>query len=311
MALMVGTNLVDTTAQSPQPTWTFTPTPPNPPTDTPVPPTPTDTPVPPTPTDTPVPPTPTDTPAPATPPELGDIQLDPADGMVAAGASISAVVPLFMSDFSNLQSATWSWGDGPSATCPVDSASCAIDAGDGMAGAVTGSHVYGQAGVYPVEVTVVDSFGQSDSATYEFVVVYDPTAGFVSGGGWIYSEPGAYVPDPGVEGKATFGFVSRYKKGAAAPDGSAQFQFHTAGLAFHSTGYDWLVVTGSDYAMLKGTGTIDGAGAYKFRLWAGDGNPDTFRIKIWWEDDQGVEHVVYDNGFDQEIGGGAISIHTK
>jgi hypothetical protein len=42
-------------------------------------------------------------------------------------------------------------------------------------------------------------------------------------------------------------------------------------------------------------------------LWAGDGEPDTFRIKIWYED--GDEIVVYDNGFDQAIGGGSIKVH--
>jgi hypothetical protein len=49
-------------------------------------------------------------------------------------------------------------------------------------------------------------------------------------------------------------------------------------------------------------------------LWATDGdnkNPpddDTFRIRIWYEDG-GSEIVVYDNGFDQAIGGGNIKVH--
>ena len=46
---------------------------------------------------------------------------------------------------------------------------------------------------------------------------------------------------------------------------------------------------------------------YKFMIWAGDGEPDTFRIKIWYED--GDEVVVYDNGFDQAIGAGNIKVH--
>ena len=46
-------------------------------------------------------------------------------------------------------------------------------------------------------------------------------------------------------------------------------------------------------------------------LWAGDDMPDTFRIRIWEEDESGVETDVYDNGFDQAIGGGSIVIHTK
>ena len=41
---------------------------------------------------------------------------------------------------------------------------------------------------------------------------------------------------------------------------------------------------------------------------ANDGNPDTFRIKIWYEDETG-EHVVYDNGSQQALGGGSIVIH--
>lgn len=127
-------------------------------------------------------------------------------------------------------------------------------------------------------------------------------------------EPGYVVEYEGSQlpiGKATFGFVAKYKKGANVPDGQTEFVFHSGGLNFHSTSYDWLVVTGSDYAKFKGSGTINGMGDYKFMLWAGDDAPDTFRIKIWEEDDAGVETVVYDNGFDQAIGGGSIVIHKK
>ena len=112
-------------------------------------------------------------------------------------------------------------------------------------------------------------------------------------------------------GKATFGFVSKYKKGATAPTGSTEFQFHAGDLNFHSTSYDWLVVTGSDFAKFKGEGTINGEGVYKFQIWAGDDDPDTFRMKIWTEDEFDVETVIYDNGTNQAIGGGSIVIHTK
>jgi len=76
-----------------------------------------------------------------------------------------------------------------------------------------------------------------------------------------------------------------------------------------------VVNQGGTNAQFRGSGTVNGAldlngNPYKFMLWAGDGSPDTFRIKIWSELD-GVETVVYDNGFDQEIGGGSIVIHTK
>ena len=119
------------------------------------------------------------------------------------------------------------------------------------------------------------------------------------------------VAPPTPTGKASFGFVSKYKKGASVPEGNTEFVFRAAGLNFHSSSYDWLVVTGSNYAKFKGTGTINGAGDYKFKLWAGDGDPDTFRIKIWEEDALGSETVIYDNGMDQAIGGGSIVVHTS
>jgi len=76
-----------------------------------------------------------------------------------------------------------------------------------------------------------------------------------------------------------------------------------------------VVNQGGTNAQYKGSGTINGelapnGEAYKFMLWAGDGEPDTFRIKIWYED-ASSEIDVYDNGFDQPIGGGNIVIHQK
>jgi hypothetical protein len=75
---------------------------------------------------------------------------------------------------------------------------------------------------------------------------------------------------------------------------------------------------GGTRAQFKGVGTINGEGEYKFMLWAGDAEPDTFRIRIWDEDDDGNETVIYDNGYEdsgyeigQPIGGGSIVIHTK
>jgi hypothetical protein len=109
-------------------------------------------------------------------------------------------------------------------------------------------------------------------------------------------------------GKATFGFVSKYKKGASTPDGNTEFQFEAADLNFHSTSYEWLVVNQAGAnAQFKGAGTINGTGSYTFMLWAGDHDTgDTFRIKIW---DALTEAVVYDNGVDQLIAGGSIIVH--
>ncbi len=192
------------------------------------------------------------------------------------------------------------------------------DFGDETTGSgETPSHTYAAASIYDVCLIVND--GQVDSEEVcTFAVVYDPSAGFVTGGGWIDSQEGAYKLDTSLTGKANFGFVTKYKKGAGTPTGQTEFQFQTAYLNFHSESYDWLIVNqGGTNAQFKGEGTINGdydenGNAYKFMIWAGDDSPDTFRIQIWSEDEvDGVEYVVYDNGVDQEISGGQIVIHTK
>jgi len=158
----------------------------------------------------------------------------------------------------------------------------------------------------------------SDEAT---LAVYDPSAGFVTGGGWIDSPAGAYKADESLTGKATFGFVSKYQKGANVPTGQTEFQFRVANLNFHSTSYEWLVVAGAR-AQYKGSGTINGAGDYRFMLTAidgqinGGGGIDKFRIKIWIKGEGEV--VIYDNQMGAgdadvpttAIAGGSIVIHT-
>ncbi len=230
------------------------------------------------------------------PPELGDITV--SSNLVPVGTTVNASVPFTDPDKLDTHTAAWDWGDANTSTGTVTEAN--------GSGTITGSQTYFIPGVYRITVTVNDGFGNTDQAIYEFVVVYDPNGGFVTGGGWINSPAGAYLVDPSLTGKATFGFVAKYKKGATAPDGNTQFQFHAGNLNFNSTSYEWLVVAGSK-AQFKGTGTINGEGSFMFILSAADGSPDTFRIKIWYEDTTG-EHIVYDNGPQQALGGGSISI---
>ena len=194
-------------------------------------------------------------------------------------------------------------------------------------GTVAKSFQFAEPGVYNVTLTVTDKDGGAGQATTvadnlpAYVVVYDPNGGFVTGGGWIYSPPGAMHPDLNAfaEGKATFGFVSQYHHGATVPDGNTEFQFKAGGLKFKSTAYEWLVVSGAR-AQYKGSGRINGAGDYRFMLTAidgqinGGGGNDRFRIKIW---DQASGAIIYDNqrGGDDNaalntiIGGGSIVIH--
>jgi hypothetical protein len=195
--------------------------------------------------------------------------------------------------------------DGSGSSDPDDNSLTETWSADG--GTVAGStYTAGSVpGIYDVCLTVNDGTVDSDPDC-TIVVVYDPSGGFVTGGGWIDSPAGAYTADPDLSGKATFGFVSKYKKGANVPDGNTEFQFKAGDLNFHSTSYEWLVVAGN-MAQFKGEGTINGQGSYKFMISANDGSPDTFRIKIWYED--GGEVVVYDNGSQQSLGGGSIVVH--
>lgn len=184
-------------------------------------------------------------------------------------------------------------------------------------------------GVYLITVNVQESDnpgGPIGTATTE-IVVYDPTSGFVTGGGWINSPAGAMPANPSLTGKANFGFVSKYQKGASVPTGETEFQFQVGNLDFHSGTYTVLTISGNQ-AQYRGSGTINGANdssgnPYKFILTAKDGNmqgwkgtitPDGFRMKI--TDSSGT--VIYDNllgatddlGNTQTIAGGSIVIHS-
>lgn len=204
---------------------------------------------------------------------------------------------------------------------------CAFDWGDGIVdGGIDAStttcsaiHTYASPGVYRVTVTASNDCGDTDTEVHEFVVVYDPSGGFATGGGWIHSPAGAYAADLTLIGKANFGFVSKYEKGANVPTGNTEFQFKTGDLNFKSTSYDWLVVAGAK-AKFKGSGTVNGAGDYAFQLTATDGHAsggggtDRFRIRIWSKSGGGV---IYDNqpgdpdtsDATTVLGGGSIVIH--
>jgi len=214
---------------------------------------------------------------------------------------------------------------------------CTVNYGEGAtppdeAGTVTGSttcdgpnHTYADPGVYTVTVTVTDKDNDSGSAqATEFIVIYDPDGGFVTGGGWIDSPAGAcpvFCND--ATGKANFGFVSKYKKGASVPTGQTEFQFKAGDLNFHSSSYDWLVIAGKK-AMYMGDGTVNGDAGFTFQINAIDGDlpggdgVDKFRIKI--KQTGGSGGVIYDNqvacadGSDNAdpctvLGGGSIKIH--
>jgi hypothetical protein len=246
------------------------------------------------------------------PPEVGSITapIEPIQVNVVIAATAVFADPGIL----DTHIADWDWGDGITSEGTVDEMN--------GSGSVSDTHIYTEPGVHTVVLTVTDKDGGVGTAVYNYVVVYDPEGGFVTGGGWIDSPPGACNYDActyDTTGKATFGFVSKYKKGAQVPTGNTEFQFTAGDLNFHSSSYDWLVVAGA-HAKYKGTGTINGSGSYSFMITAtdsainGSGTVDGFRIKIW--DDNGV---VYDNKMGEsddsydttDLSGGSIVIHKN
>jgi len=188
---------------------------------------------------------------------------------------------------------------------------------------VNKSYTFTTPGVYLVSLTVTDpKCGTATANTVggltAMVIAYDPNAGFVTGGGWINSPAGAYPAVPALTGAANFGFESKYKKGMTVPTGETEFQFKVGNLNFHSSSYQWLVVSGP-MAQYKGTGTISNAGSYSFLLScvdgqiSGGGGTDKFRMKI-----TDGSTVVYDNqlgALDDAaattvIAGGSIVVHS-
>ncbi|MDY9927291.1 PKD domain-containing protein, partial [Methanosarcina sp.] len=242
-------------------------------------------------------------------PEVGEISspIDP----VQIGIEVKVDSTFKDSGTFDTHTAVWDWGDG--------FISDGFITENNGAGTVNVTHAYSSAGIYKVNLTVTDDDLGSNYSVSNYIIIYDPEGGFVTGGGWINSPEGAYAPDPTLTGTANFGFVSKYKKGATVPTGVTQFNFRVADLNFHSDTYEWLVIAGAR-AQYKGTGTINGEGEYGFMLTAIDGElnsgggSDRFRIKIW---DKASETIVYDNMLDADddadlttvIQGGSITIH--
>jgi hypothetical protein len=169
-------------------------------------------------------------------------------------------------------------------------------------GTVKGTYSFKDPGVYKVTLKVTDNTGvtswvDTQDDVEAIVVVYDPAAGYAIGGGWAYSPLGAFVSDPTLSGKITFGFNSKFFKGATNPKGESQVSFLLGNFEFNALNYDYLVID-KTRAQFRGFGKVNGVAGYDFIVTVIDGNlpggdgVDKFRIKIW-EKTTGV--LVYDS----------------
>lgn len=238
-------------------------------------------------------------------------QIDGPAAPVPVGTPAGLSVPFSDAGTRDTHAVTIDWGDGSISPAVVNEA--------GGQGSALASHVYARPDVYTVTATVVDCDGAAVTREFRYVVAYDPSGGFVTGGGTIMSVAGAYAADPAAAGKANFGFVSKYLKGANVPTGNTEFVFHAVGMRFSSTSYEWLVIAGPK-AQYKGSGELNGVAGYRFMLTAidgqvaGGGGVDKIRVRIW---DAATSALVYDNqrGASPDadpttaITGGSIVVH--
>jgi endoglucanase len=230
---------------------------------------------------------------------------------VAVGESLTVSAIFTDPGRGDTHTAEFAWGDGS-----VSPASVTETAGSG---AINASHVYSAAGLYTLVATVADDDGGSGRQDVESIVVFDPSAGFLTGAGWFDSPPGAHASDPSLSGRVVFGFVSRYKQSGAEPFGQVGLRLGGEQFSFASTGCDWLVIAGTG-AQLRCSGRANGADNHSVFLSVVDGErigggSDRLRIKVW---DASTGQVLYDTQLSAamsaepttSLGGGSIVIRA-
>ncbi len=161
--------------------------------------------------------------------------------------------------------ASWNWGDGNTTAGTVTETN--------GSGSVSDTHTYTSAGVYTITLTVTDDDGMSAvSPPFQYVVVYDPSGGFLTSSGSYNSTAGWDKQNAQAAGDVKFGIDAKYNGGhLTIPIGQSKFTFKTGNIDFSSTSFQWLVVSGAE-ATVEGTGTINGSGGYTFLFSGIDGS---------------------------------------
>jgi hypothetical protein len=217
-----------------------------------------------------------------TPPDLGVISFSPQVRRVDQTTSVT--IP-FVERGSGVSSATVQLGSG------VDGPSFPMSAFDSSLSGTIGPSV--PAGIWGLSASAVDNNGNRGSRKYffDFLIVYDPSAGSASGTGWIV--PGSSTSDfhdvlpGGVNGttKASFSFKVLYKSATSTtPTGSFNLSYGSQ-FKLQSDDLDWLVVEPST-AVFQGTATIKGLSeAWTFQAAVQDGDStggaDRLELRVW------------------------------
>lgn len=212
-----------------------------------------------------------------------------AADLVKVGAPLDASVSFADEDLVGTRGVTWSWGDGS-----ADQAGKVRESGG--AGTASASHSYAAPGIYPLRATVVNRAGDSVAVSRK-VIVYEPSGGFVGGSGVFMSPRGAFAKAPTRSGKAAFSFIVPSNMNAQSVGTKAQLHFDVVGLSFRSDSVRPVAVKGGR-GHFEGSGTINGAGDYRFALETtaggvgGQGGQGRFSLKIWHTDPVTAREVV-------------------
>jgi probable HAF family extracellular repeat protein len=215
-----------------------------------------------------------------------------ATDLVQVGAAFDASVSFAAEDPAAKHNVIWSWGDGSGDR--AGNARARNGTGSG-----SGSHTYVTPGIYTVTANVVDLAGKSVAVSRK-IVAYDPAVGAVGGSGSFMSPQGTLGKKQMQAGKATFSFVAPSLTSAKAKSAKTQLHFNVPGLSFRSENLRPVAVQGAR-GQFEGSGTINGAGDYKFALdttagASGEGARGRFSLRIWHIDPATKAEVVdYDN----------------
>lgn len=232
-------------------------------------------------------------------------------------SELAELVAMLSDQLSGIQSAQWC-AESESLTCTWEALTLTGEAGD--LHRTASANISGlPPGVYSIKAKTQDLADNVSDTSQTFLVVYDPSGGFVTGGGWII--PNASSGDflPGISGrdKANFGFVAKYKKGASTPEGQVEFHYQPGDFNLHSSEMHWLIINGNR-ATFQGLASINlhPDRTFRFRVdcWDGQLNggsePDTFILKVWYDfQDPNTAPPVYRAS--GSLAGGNIIIHTK
>jgi hypothetical protein len=161
-------------------------------------------------------------------------------------------------------------GGTPTLTCPA-----AVLTGGGVGGTLTASCTFNNVAVNIYDVTVSIGGNYYTGSASTVLTVYDPSLGFVTGGGTILHN--------GVT--ANFGFNVKFNNGSGNARGSFLYIEHrpTGDVRLKSNAMQNLAIVGNSAAII-GKATLGGAGNYSFRATVVDngepGGSDQFGLQV-------------------------------